>query len=98
MFPAITLFISLNYSLAVGSAVSALNSGAALQLLLDCFGIGAKERIPPPLPGQLRIDVVGKQCDDRVIEFVDGVNGIGLQKPNDVCPVRFGRWNVDGIS
>lgn len=61
VFPAITLFVLLNYSIAVGSAVSALNSGAALQLLLDCFGIGAKERIPPPLPGQLRIDVVGKQ-------------------------------------
>jgi cytochrome c oxidase subunit II len=60
-FPAVTLFILLNYSLAVGSAVSALNSGTALQLLLDCFGIGAKERIPPPLPGTLRIDVVGKQ-------------------------------------
>ena len=61
VFPAVTLFVLLTYSLAVGSAVSALNSGTALQLLLNCFGIDSDARIPPPLPGTLRINVVGKQ-------------------------------------
>jgi cytochrome c oxidase subunit 2 len=61
VFPAITLFLLLNYSIAVGSAVSAIDSGAALRLLLDCFGIDSKSRIPPPAPGSLRIHVIGKQ-------------------------------------
>jgi cytochrome c oxidase subunit II len=61
IFPAVTLFVLLNYSLAVGSAVSAINMGTALQLLLDCFGIRSSERIEPILPGTLRINVVGKQ-------------------------------------
>ena len=61
VFPAITLFLLLNYSIAVGSAVSAIDSGTALRLLLDCFGIDSKSRIPPPAPGALRIHVVGKQ-------------------------------------
>jgi cytochrome c oxidase subunit II len=61
VFPAVTLFILLSYSLAVGSAVSALHAGTALRLLLDCFGIDAQERIPPPVSGAVRIHVVGKQ-------------------------------------
>jgi cytochrome c oxidase subunit II len=61
VFPAITLFTLLTYSLAVGSAVSALDSGTALGLILDCFGIDARSRIPPPAPGALRIHVIGKQ-------------------------------------
>lgn len=61
VFPAVTLFFLLNYSIAVGSAVSALDSGAALRLLLDCFGIDSRARIPPPAPGALRIHVIGKQ-------------------------------------
>jgi cytochrome c oxidase subunit 2 len=61
VFPAVTLFFLLNYSIAVGSAVSAIDSGAALRLLLDCFGIDSKARIPPPAPGSLRIHVIGKQ-------------------------------------
>ena len=61
VFPAITLFALLTYSLAVGSAVSALDSGTALRLILDCFGIDARSRIPPPAPGALRIHVIGKQ-------------------------------------
>jgi cytochrome c oxidase subunit 2 len=61
VFPAVTLFVLLTYSLAVGSAVSALDSGAALRLILDCFGIESRARIPPPAPGALRVHVVGKQ-------------------------------------
>lgn len=61
VFPAVTLFLLLNYSIAVGSAVSAIDTGAALRLLLDCFGIDSKARIPPPAPGSLRIHVIGKQ-------------------------------------
>jgi cytochrome c oxidase subunit 2 len=61
LFPAVTLFLLLNYSLAIGSAVSALDSGTALRLLLDCFGIDTKSRIPPPAPGALRIHVIGKR-------------------------------------
>ncbi len=61
VFPAVTLFLLLNYSIAVGSAVSAIDSGTALRLLLDCFGIDSKARIPPPAPGALRIHVIGKQ-------------------------------------
>jgi cytochrome c oxidase subunit 2 len=61
VFPALTLSALLLYSLAVGSAVSAQQSGSALRLLLDCFGIDSTARIPPPLPGALRIHVIGKQ-------------------------------------
>lgn len=61
VFPAVTLFLLLNYTLALGSAVSALESGTALRLLLDCFGIDAQQRIPPPSPGAVRVHVIGKQ-------------------------------------
>lgn len=61
VFPGLTLFVLLIYSLAVGTAVSAQQSGSALRLLLDCFGIDSTVRIPPPLPGALRIHVIGKQ-------------------------------------
>ncbi len=61
VFPAVALFLLLNYSIAVGSAVSAIESGSALRLLLDCFRIDSKARIPPPAPGSLRIHVDGKQ-------------------------------------
>jgi cytochrome c oxidase subunit II len=61
VFPAITLFVLLIYSVAVGSAVSALQSGTLLRLVLDCFGIDSNARVPPPAPGALRIHVVGKQ-------------------------------------
>jgi len=61
VFPLLTLFLLLNYTLAVGSAVAALESGTALQLLLDCFGIDAQKRIPPPSPGTMSVHVIGKQ-------------------------------------
>jgi cytochrome c oxidase subunit 2 len=61
VLPAVTLFVLLIYSVAVGSAVSALESGTLLRLVLDCFGIDSNARIPPPVPGALRIHIVGTQ-------------------------------------
>src|SRR5690606_20125426 len=73
VFPLLTLFLLLNYTLAVGSAVAALESGTALQLLLDCFGIDAQKRIPPPSPGTMSVHVIGKQWGGEVrYEMVRG--------------------------
>lgn len=73
VFPAVTLFVLLTYSLAVGSAVSALDTGTALRLILDCFGIDARRRIPPLAPGAIRIHVIGKQWWwDVRYELADG--------------------------
>lgn len=73
VFPAVTLFVLLTYSLAVGSAVSALDTGSALRLILDCFGIDQRRRIPPPAAGAIRIHVIGKQWWwDVRYELADG--------------------------
>lgn len=59
-FPIVTLTMLLMYSLAVGNGLNAIGSSNALQLFLECFGIGdAAGRAPPD--GVLRIHVVGKQ-------------------------------------
>jgi len=59
-FPIVTLTALLMYSLAVGNGLNAIGSANALQLFLECFGIGnASGR--GPRDGVLRIHVVGKQ-------------------------------------
>jgi cytochrome c oxidase subunit 2 len=59
-FPIVTLTALLMYSLAVGNGLNAIGSSNALQLFLECFGIGnASGR--EPADGVLRIHVVGKQ-------------------------------------
>lgn len=59
-FPIVTLTVLLMYSLAVGNGLNAIGSSNALQLFLECFGIGeAASREPED--GVLRIHVVGKQ-------------------------------------
>lgn len=59
-FPIVTLTTLLMYSLAVGNGLNAIGSSNALQLFLECFGIGnAASR--EPRDGVLRIQVVGKQ-------------------------------------
>ncbi|HEY0687160.1 MAG TPA: c-type cytochrome [Steroidobacter sp.] len=59
-FPIVTLTVLLMYSLAVGNGLNAIGSSNALQLFLECFGIGdARERTPAD--GLLRVHVVGKQ-------------------------------------
>jgi cytochrome c oxidase subunit 2 len=59
-FPALTLTVLLMYSLAVGNGLNAIGSSNALQLFLDCFGLGdARARVPPN--DVLMIHVVGKQ-------------------------------------
>jgi cytochrome c oxidase subunit II len=60
VFPAITLTALLMYSLAVGNGLSAIGSSNALQLFLDCFGLG-KERTQTQDGQLLRIHVIGKQ-------------------------------------
>jgi cytochrome c oxidase subunit 2 len=60
IFPAITLTALLVYSLAVGNGLSAIGASNALQLFLDCFGLGA-ERAQTQEGRLLRIHVVGKQ-------------------------------------
>lgn len=59
-FPIVTLTVLLMYSLAVGNGLNAIGSSNALQLFLECFGIGdasPRERED----GVLQIHVVGKQ-------------------------------------
>lgn len=59
-FPIVTLTTLLMYSLAVGNGLNAIGSSNALQLFLECFGIGnAAGRAPTD--DLLRIHVVGKQ-------------------------------------
>lgn len=59
-FPIVTLTTLLMYSLAVGNGLNAIGSSNALQLFLECFGIGDAARREPQ-DGVLRIHVVGKQ-------------------------------------
>jgi cytochrome c oxidase subunit 2 len=59
-FPAFTLTVLLMYSLAVGNGLNAIGSSNALQLFLDCFGLG-DARARPAVEDTLRIHVVGKQ-------------------------------------
>lgn len=59
-FPIVTLTVLLMYSLAVGNGLNAIGSSNALQLFLDCFGVG-DDRERAPADGVLRIHVVGKQ-------------------------------------
>jgi cytochrome c oxidase subunit 2 len=59
-FPAFTLTVLLMYSLAVGNGLNAIGSSSALQLFLDCFGLG-DARARAPEDDVLRIHVVGKQ-------------------------------------
>lgn len=59
-FPIATLTVLLMYSLAIGNGLNAIGSSNALQLFLECFGIGdATGR--EPSDGVLRVHVVGKQ-------------------------------------
>lgn len=59
-FPIFTLTVLLMYSLAVGNGLNAIGSSNALQLFLECFGIGdAPER--PSADGVLKVHVIGKQ-------------------------------------
>lgn len=59
-FPIVTLTMLLMYSLAVGNGLNAIGSSNALQLFLECFGIGDAARREPD-DGVLRVHVVGKQ-------------------------------------
>lgn len=59
-FPIVTLTVLLMYSLAVGNGLNAIGSSNALQLFLECFGIG-KAAGREPADGVLRVHVVGKQ-------------------------------------
>jgi cytochrome c oxidase subunit 2 len=59
-FPIVTLTTLLMYSLAVGNGLNAIGSSKALQLFLDCFGIGSAAGREPS-DGVLRIQVTGKQ-------------------------------------
>lgn len=59
-FPIVTLTMLLMYSLAVGNGLNAIGSSNALQLFLECFGIGDDARREPD-SGVLKIHVVGKQ-------------------------------------
>ena len=71
--PAVTLTVLLVYSLAVGNALNAIGTSNALQLFLECFGIGSSSAARPASDGVLRIHVVGKQWwwevryDDQVV-------------------------------
>lgn len=58
-FPVITLSALLLYSLAIGNGLNAIGSSNALQLFLECFGIGAASGREPG--DVLRVHVVGKQ-------------------------------------
>lgn len=59
-FPAFTLTVLLMYSLAVGNGLNAIGSSSALQLFLDCFGLG-DARARAPVDDVIEIEVVGKQ-------------------------------------
>lgn len=62
VFPAVTLTVLLVYSLAVGNALSAIGTPNALQLFLECFGVGGTSAAARPTPSELlRIHVIGKQ-------------------------------------
>lgn len=61
IFPAVTLTVLLVYSLAVGNGLSAIGSSNALQLFLECFGVGTTSAARPTSDGVLRIHVIGKQ-------------------------------------
>lgn len=61
-FPAVTLTVLLVYSLAVGNALSAIGTSNALQLFLECFGVGGTPtEARPASDGVMRIHVIGKQ-------------------------------------
>ena len=60
IFPIVTLTTLLVYSLAVGNALAAIGSSNALQLFLDCFGLGSA-KTQTPVERILRVHVVGKQ-------------------------------------
>jgi cytochrome c oxidase subunit 2 len=59
-FPAFTLTVLLMYSLAVGNGLNAIGSSGALQLFLDCFGLG-DARARSPVDDVLRVHVVARQ-------------------------------------
>ena len=59
-FPIVTLTTLLMYSLAVGNGLNAIGSSKALQLFLDCFGVGSAAS-REPADGVLRIQVIGKR-------------------------------------
>lgn len=62
IFPAVTLTVLLVYSLAVGNALTAIGTSNALQLFLECFGVGSTSAgARDTSDGVLRIHVVGKQ-------------------------------------
>lgn len=61
IFPAVTLTVLLVYSLAVGNALTAIGTSNALQLFLECFGVGNTSAARPASDGILRIHVIGKQ-------------------------------------
>lgn len=61
VFPAVTLTVLLVYSLAVGNALTAIGTSNALQLFLECFGVGSNSTTRAASDGMLRIHVVGKQ-------------------------------------
>lgn len=60
IFPIVTLTVLLVYSLAIGNALAAIGSSNALQLFLECFGLGSANT-QTPVEGMLRVHVVGKQ-------------------------------------
>lgn len=60
--PVVTLTVLLIYSIAVGNGLNAIGSSNALQLFLDCFGLGTASRDRSAAADDvLRIEVVGKQ-------------------------------------
>ena len=61
VFPAVTLTALMIYSLAVGNGLAAIGTSNALQLFLDCFGLGSSEATRAAPDGVLRIHVIGKQ-------------------------------------
>jgi cytochrome c oxidase subunit 2 len=62
VFPAVTLTVLLVYSLAVGNALTAIGTSNALQLFLECFGVGSTSASARDASnGVLRIHVIGKQ-------------------------------------
>src|SRR5690606_13881799 len=73
-FPIVTLTTLLMYSLAVGNGLNAIGSSNALQLFLECFGIGDASGREPANDGVLRIHVVGKQWWWEVRYEGDGQN------------------------
>jgi cytochrome c oxidase subunit 2 len=61
IFPAVTLTVLLVYSLAVGNGLSAIGTSNALQLFLECFGVGNRSAAGATSDGVLRVHVIGKQ-------------------------------------